>query len=564
MSRAVRSSRGAAGPRGCPLRLEMLEPRYLFSAGQLDTTFNGTGYASIPPLSQPFAASAGLAVQPDGKMLVVSEESNGLFTGLVLVRFDTDGSWDQSFGTGGEVVTTSSGIHTAPGTPSVIVLPDSKIVALIPNSANAAFTLVGYNSDGSLDTSFGNGRVDIVDFPPNSTAGLFLPVLSETADGHILVAGASDSNWAVAEMNDDGTFNTSFGDRGVAYGLSDPTAGSFELNQVIAQANGDIALAGKIGGFPWTIGRYTSTGAIDTSFGSDGFVHSNVDGTGTGGAVAFGLAQQPDGNLVVDGWGSSYDAESYNADGSVDSLFNGGQPLIPTWASGTSGNAYAVSVQQNGKILLGGQLEVASGPNGNVGNFGVLRLNADGSVDTTFGSAGLAQTDFNTQATGLNYRAGVAMALTPSGDIVVVSKNDNSWIVARFTGDPTHPWQNPTNPYDVNGDGTVAPLDALIVLNYLNANGPGALTGSPTGTKTYYDVNGDGSIAPLDALEILNFLNANISPQAARVLAGPAGAPSARTVDLSMVDFGLADVSADESSGGRQQLSNKADNRRAS
>ena len=64
------------------------------------------------------------------------------------------------------------------------------------------------------------------------------------------------------------------------------------------------------------------------------------------------------------------------------------------------------------------------------------------------------------------------------------------------------PWQNPTLPLDVNGDGKVTPLDALDVINQLLNTGTGPLTGTPNGF--FYDTNGDGKLSPLDALRVIN------------------------------------------------------------
>jgi hypothetical protein len=81
---------------------------------------------------------------------------------------------------------------------------------------------------------------------------------------------------------------------------------------------------------------------------------------------------------------------------------------------------------------------------------------------------------------------------------------------------PLNPWQNADNPLDVDANTFVVPLDALIIINYLNANGAGPLP-LPATPPPFYDVNGDTILAPLDALIIINFLNSQ--PVAAPLLA---------------------------------------------
>ena len=87
------------------------------------------------------------------------------------------------------------------------------------------------------------------------------------------------------------------------------------------------------------------------------------------------------------------------------------------------------------------------------------------------------------------------------------------------------PWQNAANPLDVAGTGTVTPIDALIVINYLNAHGQGPLPATFSGSD-YLDVNGDDAVTPLDALAIINDLNAQASATTAAVAAQSTAAPT--------------------------------------
>ena len=66
-------------------------------------------------------------------------------------------------------------------------------------------------------------------------------------------------------------------------------------------------------------------------------------------------------------------------------------------------------------------------------------------------------------------------------------------------------WHNANNPYDVDGDNSVSPLDVLTIVNYLNTVGSGPVTGSAP--PPYLDVDSDNFISPLDALVVINYLN---------------------------------------------------------
>ncbi|MEO8496547.1 MAG: dockerin type I domain-containing protein, partial [Planctomycetota bacterium] len=75
-----------------------------------------------------------------------------------------------------------------------------------------------------------------------------------------------------------------------------------------------------------------------------------------------------------------------------------------------------------------------------------------------------------------------------------------------------HPWQHPLAAVDVNDDGSVSPLDALLIVNELNLRGSHALSTLPVAPDLppgYFDVSGDGAVSPLDALQVINDLNAN-------------------------------------------------------
>jgi hypothetical protein len=127
-------------------------------------------------------------------------------------------------------------------------------------------------------------------------------------------------------------------------------------------------------------------------------------------------------------------------------------------------------------------------------------------------------------------------------DVTVVTASGTS---ARFAADTFNyvapAWQNPVNALDVDADGSVFPLDALIVINALNTEGAHTLTASDV-TPPYVDVNGDGFLAPLDALLVINYLNSQSASSQAVFAAGqfsvsPAGsAPSTSAAVLASVE----------------------------
>ncbi len=102
------------------------------------------------------------------------------------------------------------------------------------------------------------------------------------------------------------------------------------------------------------------------------------------------------------------------------------------------------------------------------------------------------------------------------------------------------PWQNRANPVDVNSDRFVTPLDALLVINWLNAHGASSLNEPDQTASIRIDVSGDGLVTPLDALRVLNHLNARLSGD------GEGGNERASAV-FDLGGFGCAVANGDQS-----------------
>jgi uncharacterized protein YkwD len=154
---------------------------------------------------------------------------------------------------------------------------------------------------------------------------------------------------------------------------------------------------------------------------------------------------------------------------------------------------------------------------------GGVTVSADG-LSTTTNSAGgwslpVPDGSYLVTASGGPLATAITVPATVRGENVEVD---------FISGDPQasvdfRPWvdafRNPTNALDVNGDNLVSSLDALVVINALNAGNGGVLSGSVGAPAVYLDVNGDGLLSPLDALDILNSLNAAAAAGSAATLA---------------------------------------------
>ena len=329
--------------------------------GSLDTSFDTDGKLTTDFGGGGDVASS-MVLQSDGKIVVAGYSAIGVNYDFALARYNTDGSLDTSFGTEGKVTTDFGASDDLAS--SMILQSDGKIVvagyAFIEANANfvANFALARYNNNGSLDTSFGTeGKVTTA----IGGGGDLASSMVLQSDGKIVVAGYSvigaitSTHFALARYNTDGSLDTSFGTEGkltTDFGASDDPAYS-----VILQSDGKIVVAGYsvIGGnADFALARYNTNGSLDTSFDTDGKLTTAIGASGDG---ASSMILQSDGKIVVAGYsaiGGNYDfaLARYNTDGSLDTSFDTDGKV--TTAIGFGDVASSMVLQSDGKIVVAG------------------------------------------------------------------------------------------------------------------------------------------------------------------------------------------------------------------
>ncbi|HKI85197.1 MAG TPA: delta-60 repeat domain-containing protein [Thermoanaerobaculia bacterium] len=354
--------------------------------GVVLTDFSGSG-------SQDDAFA--VAIQSDGKIVAAGESRASGSYDFALARYNPDGTLDTSFGSNhdGLVLTDFSGSGSLDVAHAVTVQSDGKIVAAGYSSASGGydFALARYNSDGTLDTSFGSnhdGRV-LTDFS-GSVSHDDAYAVAVQSDGKIVAAGQSDAEgdyeFALARYNSDGTLDTSFGSNATGLVTSNFRGGSKDFAYGLAiQTDGKIVAAGESdlqGGSAsdFALARYNLNGTLDTSFGSNatGLVLTDFSGSGPY-SYAFGVAIQVDGKIVAAGNSGTTDTGDfalarYSSNGTLDTSFGGGGTgLVLTDFSGSGSYDYAnaVAIQSDGKIVAAGTSD-ASGH----GEFALARYQA--------------------------------------------------------------------------------------------------------------------------------------------------------------------------------------------
>jgi uncharacterized delta-60 repeat protein len=173
------------------------------AAGDLDPTFGGGGKVTTDLKRSTDIANA-VAVQADGKLVVVGEtyrNNDSSAEDFAVARFNTDGTLDTTFGARGKVRTDFPGLAAVAS--SVVIQPDGKIV--VAGGAFPLFTFAGdfkvvrYNSNGSLDTSFGSGGIVTTFFPGD---GSYAFAVALQSDGKIIAAGTDFVDFNPGDMSD--------------------------------------------------------------------------------------------------------------------------------------------------------------------------------------------------------------------------------------------------------------------------------------------------------------------------------------------------------------------------
>jgi len=398
--------------------------------GTLDPTFNRFGMSFGVPKT-----GRAVALQPDGRIVVLG--SMGIHSNQFgVVRFLGDGTLDGSFGAGGVVTASFNGseVQEARG---VAVQPDGKVIAvgwarqtLIDGSVFGA-SCARFNLDGSPDTSFGTGGV--VFLRPDSR-NCYGQAVVLRPDGRILIGGKVDRaagtglDFLVIQLNSNGSLDGQFGG-GAGWLATDFSAGNDEVTALALLGDGRIHVAGTaftVGTYNFATARYAANGTLEGVASYD-FPPNRVDRANAlalysdGRALLVGSVQA--GNLRYQ-YGAVRLATDLNPDPSFGAAGKLMLSLFPAPANGLPPieEAYATAIQMDGRILVAGHA--------NCCGLGLVRLNADGSVDDSFGTSG--QVNYAADATFAD--APRAMVLDGDGRIITAGDSSPNGITMRFLG----------------------------------------------------------------------------------------------------------------------------------
>ncbi|HJT30620.1 MAG TPA: hypothetical protein VJ783_01040, partial [Pirellulales bacterium] len=452
-----------------PGRLESLEQRALLTAGiALDPTFGSGGLVTTDIIGPSSDSATKIAItQPDGKILVAGNAQQPVAGNrFLLVRYDADGSLYTTFGNAG-FVTSNFGDHwnaygmTVDGSGHIVVVGDAFL------NGGEWTAIVEYNSDGSLNQSFGSSGLvttGIGNVIATARGVAVDPAGNIDITGDTLYQGTQMPHGYylfVARFKPGGTLDTTFGNGGDA--LSN--VGTYG-NAIALDAAGNLVVAGQngsAGNSQAIVARFTSSGALDLTFnGGQGYAATNFGVTNTNGApapaVANAVAIDANQEIVVAGdtpntypQPEAIGLARYTTLGTLDPTFgSGGQTAI-----GAVGNtAHGLAIDPAGNILVAATISSQK--------FAALRFTPGGALDSGFGARGEADVNF-----GSSYFSNQAfsVALTSAGQILLAgqvnnARNMNHLAVARLNSNGAI-----DNSFGPNNNGTAVSDFQISALN---------------------------------------------------------------------------------------------------
>jgi uncharacterized delta-60 repeat protein len=382
----------------------------------LDNSF-GIGGIVITPSPNNSAIMA-VTLQSDGNIVVAGYSSSLGDNDFQIARYNSNGNLDNSFGNSG-IVNTSIDISDVPY--SVVVQADGKIIAT--GTSNSYGVLLRYNINGTLDNSFGNGGI-----VTNTVGEIYSTAIQ--ADGKIIGGGKAGSQFLVVRYHTNGILDDGFGSGGMV--LTSFEGGDY-LWSILLQADGKIVCSGSTNS-KFALARYNSNGTLDPNFGTNGLVVTDIGPLDV--EACTDIALQDDGKIVAAGFSETFMENSYfvlaryNSDGSLDNSFgNNGKIETNNYPRPTG-----LALQSDGKIVVSGTRYVP----GLGTDFSLTRFNTDGTPDNGFGIMGSKAWDIGSGADYthcLTIQPDQKIIVAGSSKTSTVAPNKSEFTLARFTSD---------------------------------------------------------------------------------------------------------------------------------
>jgi uncharacterized delta-60 repeat protein len=354
------------------------------SDGRIDTSFGTSGFTTtiIGTTDQLHS----IALDSLGRIITGGFATIGAAGQFALARYTSNGVLDTSFGTLGLTTTT---IGTGSNITSIVLDSQGRIIA--GGSAQIAgattFTLARYTSSGVLDTSFGTAGLTTTTIGTGSN----ISSIALDSQGRIVAGGLAEivggaTIFALARYTSNGVLDTSFG----TLGFTTTTIGTYAgINSIALDTQGRIitgGLADFTGLEKFILARYTSNGILDTSFGTAGLTTTTI---GTNSNIT-SIALDSQGRIIAGGFAfiggvQQFALARYTSSGVLDTSF--GTAGLTTTTIGTGSAITSIALDSQGIIITGGGAVIAGAT-----TFALARYTSSGVLDTSFGTLGLITT----------------------------------------------------------------------------------------------------------------------------------------------------------------------------
>jgi uncharacterized delta-60 repeat protein len=399
-------------------------------AGTLDSTF-GTG-GTVTTSFADGVAGVGAFEQPNGDIVAVAQVNfvNNVGTGIGLVRYTSAGELDTTFGTNGITVTTFAGIALDPFGFAVQKNGDILIGGVATTTSGLSkFGLARYTSNGVLDTTLGTNGLVITKVGSRSDApsALLLQPNGQIVMGGFEVAeGNIPGMMSLVRYNANGTLDTTFGKGGISL-----ASVAFLGPETLALlSNGDYLGVGQnANGNAGIVAEFSSKGVLLSEVTSAKVVAALSSSQSAVPNVMFQSPTvfQPNGHYVVATTACTFHSQCRGTRIGVTRFLETGKTDTTFTATVESFNprqttsvALAVALQANGQIVVGGLITPTSG--------GMVRLDSDGELDTTFGTVD----SFGICCSVTSNQTFSGLLIQTDGKIVAIGGLDGDLAVARY------------------------------------------------------------------------------------------------------------------------------------
>lgn len=354
------------------------------TAGQLDTTFGSSGLRSTPVSRQDNLTA--ITINPSDSIIITGVTQTTAPT-IFLAQYTSSGTLDTTFNSGGSIPGTQTLLVGSRSEANAIALDASNkiLIAGLAIQSQTNFLLARYTTAGVLDTTFNTTGYLTYSIGTGATA----TGVGVQSAGNIIVAGSSVNggtpSFTLLRFTSSGSLDTTFGSSGITI----TQIGAINiLNAITIQSDDKIVAIGSVDD-NLTIVRYNANGSIDTGFGTSGIFQPNIDASVKG----YDVALDSSGNIIISA--SIVQSEilksmviRLTSSGALDTTFNTTGYVITAIVYGSEN--YSVAVQSDNKIIASGYTK---GPLSN--QLSIARYTTSGVLDATYGTSGVTVTDLS-------------------------------------------------------------------------------------------------------------------------------------------------------------------------